>query len=75
MLSGEDVAEVNQSTVKIVNSHPSKIDIVKFDGTNNFDMRRSEVMDVLTASKLEDALLLKRKPEEISEKDWDKMNL
>jgi len=31
-------------------------------------------MDALTASNLEDSLRLEKKPEETSEKDWDKMN-
>ena len=42
--------------VKSVNSHPLKIDVVKFDGTNNFRMWRCEVMDALTTSNLEDTL-------------------
>ena len=41
------------STVKFMNTHPLKIDVVKFDGKNNFGMWRCEVMDVLTASNLE----------------------
>ena len=68
------MAEVNQSTVKTVNIHQSEINVVKFDGTNNFNMWRCEVLDALTASNLEDALLLERKPEENSEKDWSKIN-
>ena len=68
------MAKINQSTVKNVNIHQSKIDVVKFDGTINFDMLKCEVMDVLTASYLEDSLLFEKKPKEISEKDWDKMN-
>ena len=32
-------------------------------------------MDVLTTSNLENTLRLKEKPEETSEKDWDKMNM
>ena len=31
-------------------------------------------MDALTTSNLENALLLKRKSDETSKKDWDKMN-
>ena len=31
-----NMAEVNQSIVKIMNIHQSKIDVVKFNGTNNF---------------------------------------
>ena len=40
----------------------------------NFGIWRCEVIDVLTASKLKDDLLLENKPKEISEKDWEKMN-
>ena len=32
------------------------------------------MMDALTVSNLEDTLRLKKKPEETSEKDWDRMN-
>jgi len=41
--------EVNQSTVKTVNIHQSKIDVGKLDDTNNFGIWRCEVMDVLNA--------------------------
>ena len=57
-----------------VNKSKVKIDMVKFDSMNNFGIWRYEVMDALTASNLEDALFLERKPEKASEKDWDKMN-
>jgi len=60
--------------VKTVNPHPMKIDVVKFDGMNNFRMWRCEVMDALTTSNFEDTLRLKEKPKETSEKNWDKMN-
>ena len=43
--------------VKTMNIHQSKIDVVKFDGTNNFDMWRYEVMDALNVQNLEDKLL------------------
>jgi len=59
----------SQSTVKSVNPHLMKIDVIKFDGKNNFGMWRCEVIDTLTTSNLEDTLQLKEKPEEISEKD------
>jgi len=62
------------STVKYVNPHPLKIDVVKFDGMNKFGMWRCEVMDVLTASNLEDTLRLEKKRNSTSEEDWDKMN-
>jgi len=29
---------INQSTVKTMNIHQSKINVAKFDGTNNFGM-------------------------------------
>jgi len=49
------------SMMKFVNPHPLRIDMVKFDGKNNFDMWRCEVMDVLTTSNLEDTLQLEKK--------------
>ena len=47
-------------SVKTMDSHP-RIDVVKFNGTNNFEMWRCEVMDALNASNLEDTLLLEKK--------------
>ena len=44
-----------------MNSHPLRIDVVKFNGTNSFDMWRYEVMDALTVSNLEDTLRLEKK--------------
>ena len=45
---------VEESTsVKTMNPHP-RIDVVKFNDTNNFGMWRCEVMDALNASNLED---------------------
>ena len=43
------MAKVNQSMMKTVSIHQSKIDVVKFDGINNFGIRRCEVMDALNA--------------------------
>jgi len=60
------MAEESQSTVKSLNQHPMKIDVVKFDDTNKFGMWRCEVMNALRASNLEDTLRLKEKPEETS---------
>jgi len=62
------------STVKSMNTHPLKIDVVKFDGKNNFGMLRCEVMDALTASNLKDTLRLEKKHDSTFEEDWDKMN-
>ena len=60
--------------VKTANVYQSKIDVVKFDGTNNFDIKRCDVMDALNAQNLEDSLKLQKKPEDAQEKDWKKMN-
>jgi len=57
-----------------MNPHPLRIDVVKFNGTNNFGMWRCEVMDALTASNLEDTLRLEKKRASTTEEDWDKMN-
>jgi len=51
-----------------------RIDVVKFDGKNNFGMWRCEVIDVLTTSNLEYTLWLEKKRASTTEKDWDKMN-
>ena len=64
----------NQSAVKFVKHHPTKIDVVKFDGTNNFGIWRCEVIDALMASDLKDASRLEEKLEEAFGKHWDKMN-
>ena len=62
------------SSGKFMNPHPLRIDVVKFDGKNNFGMWRCEVMDALTASNLEDTLRLEKKRDSTVEEDWDKMN-
>ena len=63
------MAEDSTSTVKFMNSHPLRIDVVKFNGKNNFGMWRCEVMDALTASNLEDTLRLEKKCETTTEED------
>ena len=52
----EKMARDGTSTVKSVNPHPLRIDVVKFNSTNSFGMWRCEVIDALTASNLEDIL-------------------
>ena len=54
----EKMAGSSTSTGKPVN--PLRIDVVKFDGKNNFSMWRCEVMDVLMASNLEDTQRLEK---------------
>ena len=51
-----------------------KIDVVKFDGKNNFGMWRCKVINALTTSNLKDTLRLEKKLEATSEQDWNKMN-
>jgi len=62
------------STVKFANPNPLRIDVVKFDGKNNFSMWRCEVMDALTTSNLEDTLRLEKKRDSTTEEDLDKMH-
>jgi len=59
----------SRSTVKFVNPHLMKIDVVKFDDKKNFEMWRCEVIDARMATNLEDTLRLKKKPEKTSEQD------
>jgi len=61
------MTESSKSSVKSVRHFLTKIDVMKFDGTNNFGMWRYEVMDTLTASNLEDSLRMEEKPGETSE--------
>ena len=61
------------TSVKTMHPHP-RIDVVKFNGTNNFRMWRCEVMDALNASNLEDTLLLEKKRSTTTDEEWAKMN-
>ena len=62
------------SMMKFMNPYPLKINVLKFDGKNNFRMWRCEVMDAVTTSNLEDTLCLEKKRETTTEEDWEKMN-
>ena len=61
------------TSVRSMNPH-LRIDVVKFNGTNNFGMWRCEVMDALNASNLEDTLLLEGKKNTTTDEEWAKMN-
>ena len=50
----------------------AKFEVKKFDGTNNFGMWQCEVMDVLVQQELD--IALEDKLEEMSTKDWEKIN-
>ena len=51
-----------------------KIDVVKFDGTNNFGLWRCEVRDALMAQNLDEAILSHDRPEWIEERVWIRKN-
>ena len=59
------------STVRTMVS-TAKFEVEKFDGTNNFGMWQCEVMDVLVQQELD--IALEDKLEEMSTKDWEKIN-
>ena len=61
------------TSVRTMNPYP-RIDVVKFNGTNNFGMWRCEVMDALNASNLEDTLLLEKRRGKTTKEEWEKMN-
>jgi len=52
----------------IQNVHHMKIDVVKFDGTNNFGLWRCEALDALNAQNLKDTLELQERVAEVEEK-------
>jgi len=58
----------------IHNIHHLKIDVVKFNGTNNIGLWRCKVLDELNAQNLEDSLDLQEKLSEMEENVWKKMN-
>ena len=68
------MAGESTSMEKFMIPHSLRIDVVKFNGMNNFGMWRCEVMDALTTSNLEDTLRLEKKRNSTTEEDWDKMN-
>jgi len=45
-----------------------KIDVVNFDGTNNFSLWICEILDALNAQNLEDTFELQERPVEVDEK-------
>ena len=50
----------------IQNIHRLRIDVVKLDDTNNFELWRCEVLDALNAQNLEDTQELQEKPINLS---------
>ena len=66
----EELVEKMAGEGTSMNPHLLRIDVVKFNGTNNFGMWRCEVKDTLTASNLEDTLRLEKKRASITEEVW-----
>ena len=57
----ESVEKMAGESISVRSMNPHlRINVLKFNGTNNFDMWRCEVMDALTASNLEDTLRLEK---------------
>jgi len=74
-MAGETSGGSDSFIVKnIQNVHHMKIDVVKFDGTNNFKLWRCEIIDVVNAQNLENTLELQERLAEVDEKVWKKMN-
>ena len=68
-MAGETSSVSDSFVVKdIQNVHQMKINVVKFDGTNNFELWRCEVMDALNAQNMKDTLELQERPTEVDEK-------
>ena len=65
--SGVEGGASGAKTIQSLNIHSMKIDVEKFNGTNNFGLWRCEVLDALNAQNLEDTLELDGKPDEIEE--------
>ena len=67
-MAGETSSGSDSFVVKnIQNVHHMKIDVVKFNGTNNFRLWRCEVIDALNAQNLEDTLEFQERPAEVNE--------
>jgi len=68
-MTKETFDESSSFVVKnIQNYHHIKIDVMKFDDTNNFRLWRCEVLNALNAQNLKDTLELQERSEEMEEK-------
>jgi len=62
-MAEETFDESSSFVVKnIQNYHHTKINVVKFDSTNNFRLWRCEMLDALNAQNLKDILELQERP-------------
>ncbi|BBH04849.1 hypothetical protein Prudu_016085 [Prunus dulcis] len=66
----------SSSSAPTSNRHPiasTRLEVDKFNGSNNFGMWQCEVMDVLYQQELD--MVLEDKPEDIDDKQWTRINL
>ena len=63
----------SSSSSRMISVSTARIDVEKFDGRNNFGLWQSEVMDDLYQQDL-DIALEEKKPQDIDQKDWDRLN-
>ncbi|CAL8139425.1 unnamed protein product [Prunus armeniaca] len=64
------------SSLSAPNKHPiatTRLEVDKFNGSNNFGKRQCEVMDVLYQQELD--MVMEDKPEDIDDKQWTRINL
>ncbi|KAM2623430.1 hypothetical protein TB2_027936 [Malus domestica] len=72
----ESVKRGSASSSSTSNRHPTtttRLEVDKFNGSNNFGMWQCEVMDVLYQQELD--MVLEDKPEDIDDKQWTRINL
>ncbi|BBH09101.1 hypothetical protein Prudu_021510 [Prunus dulcis] len=66
----------SSSSAPTSNRHPiasTRLEVDKFNGSNNFGMWQCEVMDVLYQQEFD--MVLEDKPEDIDDKQWTRINL
>ncbi|CAL9004615.1 unnamed protein product, partial [Prunus brigantina] len=76
ILKEKEKESISSSSAPTSNRHPiatTRLEVDKFNGSNNFGMWQCEVMDVLYQQELD--MVLEDKPEDIDDKQWTRINL
>ena len=76
MARDKDKEKESSSLAPTSNRHPiatTRLEVDKFNGSNNFGMWQCEVMDVLYQQELN--MVMEDKPEDIDYKQWTRINL
>ncbi|KAM2004372.1 hypothetical protein ACFX15_027830 [Malus domestica] len=76
MAGDKDESVKKGSASSSSNRHPTtttRLEVDKFNGSNNFGMWQCEVMDMLYQQELD--MVLEDKPEDIDDKQWTRINL